>query len=46
MEFCSEIGAQIGIGVGVGKRQATDAHDAVGLIMLLAAQDAQTQTRR
>lgn len=38
MQFGSEVRAQIGIGVGVGKRQAIGAHDAVGLIMLLAAQ--------
>lgn len=37
-QFGSEVGTRLGIGVGVGKRQATDAHDAVGSIMLLAAQ--------
>lgn len=34
----SEVGTRLGIGVGVGKRQTTDTHDAVGSIMLLAAQ--------
>lgn len=43
MQFGSEVGAQLGIGVGVGERQAISAHDAVGSIMLLAAQAEQAR---
>lgn len=46
MELSSDVGAQLGIGLGVGKRRTTNAHDAVGAIMLLAAQAAQTADLR